>query len=194
VTVRTRHHNAAAHREEIADQVNTNTTDISTLETQSPTLGTEVDATNSGADDLTVIDFTGIPSWVQKITIELVGVSTNGTSDPLIQIGDSGGIEDSGYLGASSALGGSVSTINYTAGFGLNNSSGAAAILHGVLNLTKEGALAWVANGTFGQSNAAAMVLTAGSKSLSAVLTQLRITTAGGSDAFDAGTINILYS
>ena len=31
MTVRTRHHNAAAHREELADQINTNETDISTI-------------------------------------------------------------------------------------------------------------------------------------------------------------------
>src|SRR5574341_1141008 len=59
------------------------------------TLGTEQVSTSG-----TSIDFTSIPAWVQKITIEFVGVSTNGTADMLIQIGDSGGIETTGYGGA----------------------------------------------------------------------------------------------
>jgi hypothetical protein len=44
------------------------------------TLGTE-QATTSG----TSIDFTGIPRWAKKITISLVGVSTNGTSNLQVQ-------------------------------------------------------------------------------------------------------------
>lgn len=43
-------------------------------------------ATTSG----TSVDFTGIPSWVKKITVMFNGVSTSGTSRFLIQLGDSG--------------------------------------------------------------------------------------------------------
>ncbi|MGN5500412.1 hypothetical protein ACLJCA_09005, partial [Campylobacter coli] len=39
----------------------------------------------------TSIDFTSIPSWARRITLSFSGVSTNGTSNPLIQIGDAGG-------------------------------------------------------------------------------------------------------
>jgi len=44
-----------------------------------------------------------------------------------------------------------------------------------------------------GRSDNAAGNLGAGTKSLSAGLTQLRITTVNGTDAFDAGAINISY-
>jgi len=35
----------------------------------------------------TSIDFTSIPSWVKRVTVMYSGVSTNGTSNFLIQIG-----------------------------------------------------------------------------------------------------------
>jgi hypothetical protein len=41
----------------------------------------------------TSIDFTSLPAWIKRITVMLVGVSTNGTSDYSRQIGTSGGIE-----------------------------------------------------------------------------------------------------
>ena len=57
------------------------------------TSGTAV-ASTSG----TSIDFTGIPSWVKRITVMFNGVSTNGTSNLLVQIG-AGSVTTSGYLG-----------------------------------------------------------------------------------------------
>ena len=156
-----------------------------------PILGTQ-QATTSG----TSIDFTSVPPWVKKISIQFVGVSTNGTSNPLIQIGDAGGIEDSGYLGAGLIIAnGSTPTVtNYTAGFGMP--SGASAnVIHGTVVLTMESASAftWVASGSLSISNSTASILTSGSKSLSAALDRVRITTANGTDAFDAGAINVLY-
>jgi hypothetical protein len=156
-----------------------------------PTQGTE-QASTSG----TSIDFTGIPSWVKKITIQFVGVSTNGTSNPLIQIGDSGGIETSGYLGASVQLadGAPVAVSNYTAGFGLRWAI-ATHVGHGSITLTLEDAaqFTWVASGMIALSDTARTIHVAGSKSLSAALDRVRITTVNGTDTFDAGAINILY-
>lgn len=151
-------------------------------------LGTEV-ASTSG----TSIDFTGIPAWVTQIEINFVGVSTNGTSATLIQIGDSGGIETSGYLGGSTSLAvASVSSINSTAGFVFNIST-ASRIVHGTIILTLENAASftWVESSALGMSSEAGTVTSGGSKSLSAALDRVRITTAGGTDAFDAGAINI---
>jgi hypothetical protein len=47
----------------------------------------------------TAIDFTGIPSWAKRITVMFSGVSTNGSSILQIQLGDSGGVETTGYVG-----------------------------------------------------------------------------------------------
>lgn len=153
------------------------------------TLGT-AKASTSG----TSVEFTGIPSWAKRITISLVGVSTSGTSQPVFQIGDSGGFETSGYLGASSSLGIAVNSANYTDGFGLYIAA-AANVIHGaiVLTLVDASTFTWSAQGVFGLSNTTLTISTAGSKSLSATLDRVRITTQGGSDTFDAGAINILY-
>ena len=56
------------------------------------TAGTVVASTSGVA-----IDFTSIPSWVKRITVNLDGVSTNGTSTYQIQLGDAGGPETTGY-------------------------------------------------------------------------------------------------
>lgn len=68
-------------------------------------------------------------------------------------------------------------------------------ITHGalVLSLVDAATFSWVAHGVLGKSNTADMVLVAGSKSLSAELDRLRVTTVSGSGNFDAGTINIQY-
>lgn len=150
------------------------------------TLGTEV-ASTSG----TSIDFTGIPSWVTRIEVNFVGVSTNGASNWLIQVGDSGGIETTGYLGSGSA----GTPANFTTGYGLPF-GGAANTGHGTVVLTLQDAaqFTWVASGNVALSDAAAVAVTAGSKSLSAALDRVRITTVNGTDAFDAGAINIRMS
>jgi hypothetical protein len=153
-------------------------------------LGTSV-ASTSG----TSIDFTGIPSWVKRITIMLAGVSTSGTSNPLFQIGDAGGVEVSAYSSASGVVTGSaVTNKNYTTGFGLNGNL-AANSLHGtvVLILLDAATNTWACNGQTCLSNSNISQFICGSKALSATLDRVRITTEGGTDTFDAGLINIIY-
>ena len=139
------------------------------------------------------IDFTGIPSWVKRITVMFNAVSTSGTSVPLIQLGDSGGVENTGYLGASGNLNGAVYA-NYTAGFGINGAL-ATNIYQGivVLALLNASTNTWAASGNIARSDGAGFIVTAGSKSLSDTLDQIRITTVNGTDTFDAGSINIQY-
>lgn len=155
-----------------------------------PVLATE-QASTSG----TAIDFTGIPSWAKKIIVQFVGVSTSGTSNVVIQIGDAGGVETSGYLSTASALSTVVSTANFTASFGVTDGVAATSVIHGraVLTLEDSAAFTWTYAANIARSDAAATYVAAGSKSLSAALDRVRITTAGGSDTFDAGAINIIY-
>ena len=143
----------------------------------------------------TSVDFTGIPAGVKKITIMFIGISTSGTSNPLIQIGDSGGIETTGYLGAGGSLSASPAASNFTTGFGINGNS-AANVYHGAITicLADLSTNTWIASGALGLSNTAALVLTGGSKALSpGPLDRVRITTVGGSDTFDAGSLNVIY-
>lgn len=161
------------------------------------TSGTAV-ATTSG----TSIDFTGIPSWVKRVTINFQGVSTNGTAEPLIQIGTSGGIQNSGYLGASCflAVSSSGSRPYSTApasstGYAFFNDVTAAALRNGAVTLTLLNSSngTWALQGMLGNSAENFSVVSAGSKTLSGTLDRVRITTTNGTNTFDAGTINILY-
>ena len=143
-------------------------------------------ATTSG----TAIDFTGIPADTQRITVMFEGVSLSGTDEIMVQLGDAGGFETSGYAGLVTDT---STTVNFAASFQAVANGIAAGLYHGqiVLTLMDASTFTWVASGIIVRSAAASVNLLAGTKSLSAVLTQLRITRTG-TDTFDAGAVNIL--
>jgi hypothetical protein len=143
----------------------------------------------------TSIDFTSIPSWVKRVTVMFQGVSTNGTSTVLLQLG-SGSVTTSGYLGSSSALiDAAQGAALYTTGFGIGKESAAVRVQHGALTLSllDSSTNAWVCSGVVVASNEARTAQTGGSIALAGVIDRVRITTVGGTNTFDAGTINILY-
>ena len=144
-------------------------------------------ATTSG----TSIDFVGIPAWVKRITLMFNGVSTNGTSNYLIQLGDAGGIETTGYLGASQDPAG-ASYSNFTNGIGVASAL-AANVWHGSIVISLVSSNNWTASYALARSNNNGGAFGAASKTLSDTLTQVRITTVNGTDLFDAGSVNILY-
>lgn len=147
-------------------------------------------ATTSG----TAFDFTGIPSGTKIITVQFKGVSTSGTDDILIQLGDAGGIETSGYVSLASTLDGTPTESASTAGFNIAGGT-AALVVSGtyVLHLHDASTFEWVGNHTVKGNNSSRTGNGGGDKSLSAELTQLRITTVSGTDTFDAGSVNISY-
>ena len=144
----------------------------------------------------TSIDFTGIPSWVKRITLMFNGVSTNGTGGLRVQIGTSGGVQNTGYSGANSA----VANSNVTATAALSNGfdcqglvATSAATGTCVLSLIDAASGIWIATMALADSGQVRTYSTCGTKTLSATLDRLRVTTVTGTDTFDAGTINILY-
>ena len=152
------------------------------------TSGTAV-ASTSG----TSIDFTGIPSWVKRITVMFNGVSSNSSSLYLIQIG-SGSIVTSGYFGNTTQISNSVGTgsANSTAGFPIY-SNAASDIVSGSIVLTLLGSNVWTGQGLVTIGSAINSVTAGNSPALSGTLDRIRITTVTGTDTFDAGSINILY-
>ena len=152
-----------------------------------------VQASTSG----TAISFTGIPSWVTKIELSLNGVSTDAASALLVQIGDSGGIENSGYVGSAGAVinGSSSGVANYTSGFGISSGTSAGSLWSGTGTLTLIDAAtnAWAWVGVFGRSDAATTGVAGGAKALTGTLTQLQLVQNGAGN-FDAGQVNIRYS
>jgi hypothetical protein len=152
------------------------------------TLGT-AQATTSG----TAINFTSIPSWVKRITVMFNAVSTNGTSIAVVRIG-AGSVDATGYLGSGAqfvdAASNNLST--ETTGYQIRNAN-AANNLNGAITLTLFGSNTWVAHGGLSSSIAGYAFFITGTKVLSGTLDRLQLTTVGGTDTFDAGSINIMY-
>lgn len=139
----------------------------------------------------TNIDFTGIPSWVKRVTVMFYGVSTSGTNSILVQLGDSGGVETTGYISTSVQLSGGGLTDTSTAGF-IIRSATASNVFSGSMVIENVNGNDWVSQSIVKQTTIA-IAVGAGDKSLSATLDRVRITTVGGTDTFDAGSINTLY-
>jgi len=150
-----------------------------------------VSGTSVASTSGTSIDFTGIPSWVKRITIMFQGVSTSGTSTPLIQIG-AGSVETTGYVSTSVQLpnAGAIATTSATAGY-IIRSVLAANVISGQMVITLIGSNLWVSSHVL-KTDTSTGVTGAGDKTLSGTLDRVRITTSGGTDTFDAGSINIL--
>lgn len=140
----------------------------------------------------TAVDFTVIPAYAKRITVMFQGVSTSGASIVLIQLGTSGSITATGYLGAAADVAGGT-VANYTTGFGTSQAAAATTVRHGSISIQNITSNSWVASGVIAASNGAQVYPIAGSVSLSAALDRVRITTVNGTDTFDAGTINIMW-
>jgi len=140
----------------------------------------------------TVIDFTGAPSYIDHLHINFAGLSTSGTSGVLVQLGDSGGIEMSGYNATCmNTSGTAISHTSSTAGF-LITPAAAADALSGRITLQWQRAEVWTASGAVRRS-ASAMSIIAGDKALTDTLTRIRITTAAGTDTFDTGSVSLSW-
>jgi len=144
----------------------------------------------------TSIDFTGIPSWVKRITVMFSGVSLSSNAALLVQIG-SGSVTSSGYLSSSSFV--SHQLTNTTSG--TNNTSGyvvlansASSVVDGMLIIALQTGNTYVSSHVAATRAAGlgAIVFGAGTVSLSGALDRVRVTSTS-TDTFDAGTINILY-
>ena len=133
----------------------------------------------------TAVDFTGIPSWAKRITVMFSDISLNATDDLLVQIGDSGGIETTGYTS------GSQSSVNSTIGYIIRIGGGTRS-LNGAMYISNVNSNSWISihSGNISSIND---VYGGGTKTLSSTLDRIRVTSVLGTSTFDAGTINISY-
>ena len=153
------------------------------------TLGTVSTATGDAT-----IDFTSIPSGVKHITVLGNQISTSGTSPVLFQLGDAGGFETAGYLGGEFNL--ATQNLTSTAGFNVHSATAAAGLYNFVVNLflVNSASNIWAMHGHMSRTDSVQIHSGNGSKTLSAELTQVRVTTNGGSETFDVnGGINIQF-
>jgi hypothetical protein len=146
--------------------------------------GTIVNSTSG-----TSIDFTGIPSWVKRVTVAFNDVSTNGTSNPIIQLG-AGSFTTSGYSSVATVATAATTVIAFSAGFGIPSGL-ATNTIAGQYIFTNQAGNTWVGSAVLTVSGN--LMLSSGRLNLSGTLDRVRITTVNGTDTFDAGLINILY-
>lgn len=143
----------------------------------------------------TSVDFTGIPSWVKRVTIMFNGVSTTGTSSFLVQLGTTSGVETTGYLSnhnyVNNSANSSVGT-SATQGILWAHDVGAASVYGGLCSITTLGSNVWAASGIINRGSSASGFF-ASTKTLAGTLDRIRVTTTNGTDTFDAGSINIMY-
>jgi hypothetical protein len=142
-------------------------------------------ATTSG----TQFDFSGIPTWAKRVTVMLTGVSSNGTSNYLVQLGTSGGLATSGYVSACQQY---PTVVTSTAGILASGAMAASLALTGSVVLSLFSANTWQAT-VVTHSAAGNQQIGSGYVDLGGALDRLRLTTANGSDAFDAGAVNVMY-
>jgi hypothetical protein len=140
-----------------------------------------------------VIDFTSIPSWVREIDIIFHQFSCSTADYMGVQLGDSGGLETSGY----------VSTQGYVADFSAADTNpvatsafythlnSAADYFSGIMQLKNITGNVWVQNHV-GTNSTEDIFMGAGTKTLSATLDRIRILTSGAGVP-DSGTVNICY-
>jgi hypothetical protein len=155
--------------------------------------GRMVLATAQNTTSGTSIDFTGIPSWVKRVTVMLNDVSTNGSSEVVARLGTSGGVVNTGYSSLRMLFSDSSTTTGatVTSGFPWGN-PGVSYSLRGMISIVNISGNVWLANGT-NTNSVGYGIVTSGNVTLSGTLDRLRLTTVNGTDTFDAGSINILY-
>jgi len=167
------------------------------LASAQPNMGTKV-ASTSG----TSIDFTSIPAGTRQIVLLIDEVSLSGNAELLVQLGDSGGVETSGYGSVVFYFEGNSAWSNTPVTNGLtfmnHASSGGSASdiqMSGVITayLVDGGTYNWVMWGHMQDEDSNEGAFSTSSKTLSAELDRIRLTTTNGTDTFDHGNVNIHY-
>lgn len=163
-----------------------------TLGTNLSITGTTLDATGGGGTlgtpvtaSGTSVDFSSLPSNAKMIVVSGAGLSFNNNTQMIVQLGDSGGIENTGYLSTfnsgavTNGIAVAVGTASDISNFAL------------VLILVDSSTNTWIGIGTYGAGSFGTICV--GTKSLSGTLDRVRITGANGTSTFDAGKANYLY-
>jgi hypothetical protein len=148
-------------------------------------------ATTSGSTKT----FTGIPVTAKRITVLINQVSFAASDDLLIQLGDAGGIETTGYAGLVTTLRapGDVEIETYTSGWAIGTVLGSGVSIQGMADLClfEASSNTWIGRATV-TSGGSELAQSTVIKSLTSTLTQVRIAAAG--ETFDAGSLAIQVS
>ncbi|MBP9806436.1 MAG: hypothetical protein KBE22_16230 [Candidatus Accumulibacter sp.] len=144
------------------------------------------------AANQTAIDFTGIPAWATEVVVSILGGSLNASDAFLIQLGDAGGFETTGYSGTYIQIDSTGAQLS--SGF-RDIANAAADTKTGVyrLLLIDRATNTWHCVGSMSRIGTGDCSSIFGSKALTDTLTQVRLTQVAGTSQIDAGSFNYQY-
>jgi len=151
--------------------------------------------------DTTTLDQDGLANFIDpnEITINIQELSVDVAAVPIIQLGDSGGIEVTGYSGLGGSMAAAAAGVFNTVGFNLINTLAAANFLTVSIVLTRLGGTLWSVHGTGHLEGPLgtfiSLVSFNGLKGLTGgVLDQILLTTVAGTSVFDNGSYNVNWT
>lgn len=143
---------------------------------------------------LQTYDFPSLPSWAKEYTLTINALSTSGNDLVAVLIGDSGGVETTGYNGSIiSVSGATAGSSNADGGLYLITSNSATVIHNGEVTIKRHETAnnVWCMAANLGRSDAGGGTFGSKLKALTGTLDRVRISVAAGT--FDAGTVALAY-
>jgi hypothetical protein len=139
------------------------------------------------------VDFTGIPSWVKRITVTMTDISFAAAGVSRIRLGTSSGLVTSGYTSTSTVfqITPAIGITSITDGIGAFSTSAAATVVTGQFIIVNVTGNTWQANGYITRLADNQTQALSGFIALGGTLDRLSLVAT--TSTFDAGTINILY-
>ena len=139
------------------------------------------------------ISFESLPSGIDRIILAIDRASTTGSDRIILELGDSGGYETSGYESWAKTMGGSSFSTgaSLTTAFDVSASISNTEFYSGTIELMRVNSNNWVMNGNL-QGNGDNRKLSGGRKALSGELDRVRLNTTGTS-TFDGGQVQIYW-
>jgi hypothetical protein len=148
--------------------------------------------------DLTITpSFTALPTGIISFTVSFIGLSTNGTTAPRLQLGTSAGLVTTGYVTRITAKSETPAIVidSVTGGIPMKFAGWAATItMTGTLQFTRlgSGGNIWSVFGLMGRTETDEAYEVIGNVTLPGPLD--RLTFAIGADTFDSGNAGLLYT
>ena len=145
------------------------------------------------------VSWTGLPSWVKRITVNVNNLRCNSTtSSPIyIQLGTGGTptYVTSGYTGVATSVLNPPAPVTFTGGFGIANNPATTGTFNGTYTLTNITGNGWTLAGNTARGDIAACYLSGGYVDAAAALTAVRLTlsTPTPSLTFTSGSVNLFY-
>jgi hypothetical protein len=159
------------------------------------TSGISGTATEVSGLNATYVEY-AVPTWARKITILLNQLAPDGTGNDIgIRLGDSGGIETTGYVAGSAILTGGIGNYHatFTNGFFINAYTYGITYTGSIVLTRMGGETTWICSGVLTDDGTGTMMLISGRKTLSGNITTVRILAEGGTTFDILGGFSVAY-